>query len=75
MWLLRSYSNGFGSEGLQPQLICCASFLSIAPYFRILYLSYLKIQMAIIVYPKVQMTIVWYLDVGTSIVFLSEDKE
>jgi len=31
--------------------------------------------MAIIVYPKVQMTIIWYLDVGTSIVFLSEDKE
>jgi len=24
--LLRSYSNRFGSEGLRPQLICCAPF-------------------------------------------------
>jgi hypothetical protein len=69
--LLRSYSNRFKSKGLQPQLIHCAPFLSIAPYFRILYLSYPKIRMAIIVYPKVRMTIVWYLDVETSIVFLS----
>jgi hypothetical protein len=28
--VLRSYSNRFGSEGLRPQLICCAPFLSIA---------------------------------------------
>jgi hypothetical protein len=63
--LLRSYSNRFGSEGLRPQLIRCAPFLSTAPYFRILYLSY----------PKIQMAIVWYPDVETSIVFLSKDKE
>jgi len=56
--LLRSYSNRFGSEGLRPQLIRCAPFPSIAPYFRILYLSYLKIQMAIEAYPKVWTTIV-----------------
>jgi len=67
--------NDIRYEGLRPQLICCAPFPSIAPYFRILYLSYLKIQMAIIAYPKVWMTIVWYLDVETSIIFLSEDKE
>jgi hypothetical protein len=73
--MLRSYSKDIGSEGLQPQLICCAPFPSIAPYFRILYLLYLKIQMAIVVYLKVRMTIVWYPDVETSIVFLSEDKE
>jgi len=64
-----------GSEGLWPQLVCCAPFPSIAQYFRILYLSYPKIWMAIVAYPKVQTTIVWYPDVGTSIVFLSEDKE
>jgi hypothetical protein len=73
--LLRSYSNRFGYEGLWPQLVCCASFPSIALYFRILYLLYLKIWMAIVAYPKVRMTIVWYPDVKTSIVFLSEDKE
>jgi hypothetical protein len=73
--VLRSYSNRFRSEGLQPQLVCCAPFPSIAPYFRILYLSYPKIRMAIIAYPKVRTTIVWYLDVETSIIFLSEDKE
>jgi len=56
--LLRSYSNRFGSEGLRPQLVCCAPFPSIAQYFRILSVSYPKIQMAIIVYPKVWMTIV-----------------
>jgi hypothetical protein len=56
--LLRLYSIGFRSEGLWPQLICCASFPSIAPYFRILYLLYPKIWMAIVVYPKVQTTIV-----------------
>jgi hypothetical protein len=74
-WILRLYSQYIGSEGLRPQLVHCAPFLSIAPYFRILYLSYPKIQMAIVVYPKVQTTIVWYLGVETSIVFLSEDKE
>jgi hypothetical protein len=70
--VLRSYSNRFGSEGLWPQLVCCAPFPSIAPYFRILYLSYPKIRMAIVAYPKVRMTIVWYPDVETSIVFLSD---
>jgi len=64
-----------GSEGLRPQLVCCAPFPSIAPYFRILYLSYPKIWMAIVVYPKVQTTIIWYPDVETSIVYLSEGKE
>jgi hypothetical protein len=54
--LLRSYSRGIGSEGLWPQLVHCAPFLSIAPYFRILYISYPKIQMAKVVYPKVRMT-------------------
>jgi len=73
--VLRSYSKDIGSEGLWPQLIRCAPFPSIAPYFRILYLSYPKIQMAIVAYPKVRTTIVWYPDVETSIVFLSEDKE
>jgi hypothetical protein len=56
--LLRLYSKDIGSEGLRPQLVCCAPFPSIAPYFRILYLSYLKIWMAIVAYPKVQTTIV-----------------
>jgi len=69
--LLRSLSIGFGSEGLQPQLVHCAPFPSIAPYFRILYLLYLKIWMAIIAYPKVRTTIVWYPDVEASIVYLS----
>jgi hypothetical protein len=73
--LLRSYSKDIRSEGLRPQLVRCAPFPSIAPYFRILYLLYPKIRMAIIVYLKVQTTIVWYPDVETSIVFLSEDKE
>jgi len=83
--LLRSYSNRFGSEGLRPQLVCCAPFLSIAQYFRILSVSYPKIRMAIVAYLKVWMTIVWYPDVGTSIitypkvrisiVFLSEGKD
>jgi hypothetical protein len=54
--VLRSYSRGIGSEGLQPQLVHCAPFPSIAPYFRILYVSYPKIQMAIVAYPKVRMT-------------------
>jgi hypothetical protein len=57
-YVLRLYSNGFGSEGLWPQLVRCAPFLSIAPYFRILYLSYPKIRMAIVAYLKVQTTIV-----------------
>ncbi|KAG2116893.1 hypothetical protein BD769DRAFT_1672750 [Suillus cothurnatus] len=35
-WVLRSYSKGNGSEGLQPQLVRCAPFPSIAPYFRML---------------------------------------
>jgi hypothetical protein len=56
--LLRSNSNRFRSEGLQPQLVHCAPFLSIAQYFRILQVSYLKIRMAIIVYPKVRTTII-----------------
>jgi hypothetical protein len=56
--LLRSCSNDIRSEGLQPQLICCAPFPSIAPYFRTLYLSYPKMRMAIIAYPKVRTTIV-----------------
>jgi len=56
--LLRSYSRGIGSEGLRPQLVCCAPFPSIALYFRILYVSYPKIQMAVVVYPKVWTTIV-----------------
>jgi hypothetical protein len=73
--VLRSYSKGIGSKGLWPQLVCCAPFLSIAPYFRILYLSYPKIRMAIVAYAKVWTTIVWYPDVVTSIIFLSEDKE
>jgi hypothetical protein len=73
--LLRSYSRGIGSKGLRPQLVCCAPFLSIAPYFRLLYLSYLKIWMAMVAYPKVRMTFIWYPDVETSILFLSEDKE
>jgi hypothetical protein len=63
--MLRSCSNDIGSEGLQPQLVRCAPFLSIAPYFRILYLLYLK----------VQTTIIWYPDVGTSIIYLSEGKD
>jgi hypothetical protein len=73
--LLRSYSKGIGSEGLWPQLVRCAPFPSIAPYFRILYVSYLKIQMAIVAYPKVRTTIVGYPVIETSNVFLSEDKE
>jgi len=73
--MLRLYSKDIGSEGLRPQLVHCAPFPSIAPYFRILYLSYPKIRMAIVVYPKVRTTIVWYLDIETSIVFLSEDKD
>jgi hypothetical protein len=56
--LLRLYSIGFRSEGLRPQLIHCAPFPSLALYFRILYLSYPKIRMAIVVYPKVWTTIV-----------------
>jgi hypothetical protein len=56
--LLRSCSNDIGSEGLRPQLVCCAPFPSIAPYFRILYLSYPMIQMAIVAYLKVRTTII-----------------
>jgi len=73
--LLRSYSRGNGSEGLRPQLVCCAPFPSIAPYFRMLYISYPKIRMAIVVYPKVRTTIVWYPGREEGNVFLSEDKE
>jgi hypothetical protein len=40
-----------------------------------LYISYLKIQMAVVAYLKVQMTIVWYPVREESNVFLSEDKE
>jgi hypothetical protein len=56
--LLRSYSDDIGYEGLWPQLVCCAPFLSIAQYFRKVYVSYPKTQMAIVVYPKVQTTII-----------------
>jgi hypothetical protein len=70
--LLRSYSRGNGSEGLWPQLVCCAPFPSIAPYFRMLYVSYPKIRMAI---EKVRTTIIWYPGREESNVFLSEDKE
>jgi hypothetical protein len=56
--LLRSYSRGNGSEGLRPQLVRCAPFPSIAPYFRMLYILYPKIQMANVAYPKVRTTIV-----------------
>jgi hypothetical protein len=52
--------KGNGSEGLRPQLVRCAPFPSIALYFRMLYVSYPKIQMAIVVYPKVRTTIIWY---------------
>jgi hypothetical protein len=67
--------KGNGSEGLQPQLVCCAPFPSIAPYFRMLYVSYPKIRMAVVVYPKVRTTIVWYPGIEESNVFLSEDKD
>jgi len=67
--------KGNGSKGLWPQLVCCAPFLSIALYFRMLYISYPKIQMAIVVYPKVRTTIVWYPGREEGNVFLSEDKE
>jgi len=50
--MLRLYSKGIGSKGFWPQLVCCAPLLSIAQYFRKLYVSYLKIQMAIVVYLK-----------------------
>jgi hypothetical protein len=73
--LLRSYSRGNGSEGLRPQLVRCAPFPSIAPYFRILYVSYPKIRMAIVAYLKVRMTIIWYPGREEGNVFLSEDKE
>jgi len=63
--VLRSCSIDIRSEGLWPQLICCASFLSIALYCRVLYLSYLKIRT----------TIIWYPDVRTSIIYLSEGKD
>jgi hypothetical protein len=70
--MLRSYSNDIRSKGLQPQLIHCAPFPSIAQYFRKLYISYLKIWMVIVAYLKVWMTIVWYPKVRISIIFLSE---
>jgi hypothetical protein len=35
--VLRLCSKNIRSEGLWPQLICCAPFPSIAPYFRTLY--------------------------------------
>jgi hypothetical protein len=73
--VLRSYSRGNRSEGLRPQLIRCAPFPSIAPYFRMLYVSYLKIRMAIVAYLKVQTTIIWYPGIEESNIFLSEDKE
>jgi serine/threonine protein kinase len=75
MLLLRLYSRGNGSEGLWPQLVHCSPFPSIAPYFRMLYVSYPKIWMAIIAYPKVWMTIIWYPGREESNVFLSKDKE
>jgi hypothetical protein len=56
--LLRSYSKSIRSEGLQPQLMLCAPFPSIAQYFRKVYVSYLKIQMAIVAYPKVRISII-----------------
>jgi len=73
--VLRSYSRGNGSEGLRPQLVCCAPFPSIAPYFRMLYVSYPKIRMANVAYPKVRTTIVWYPGIEESNIFLSKDKE
>jgi hypothetical protein len=73
--VLRSYSRGNRSKGLWPQLVRCAPFLSIAPYFRMLYVLCPKIRMAVVVYPKVWTTIVWYLGIEGSSVFLSEDKE
>jgi hypothetical protein len=59
--VLRSYSKDIRSEGLQPQLVCCAPFPSITQYFRTLYLLYPKIQMAIIAYTylKVHLDIGW----------------
>jgi hypothetical protein len=60
--MLKLYSIGIGSEGLWPQLICCAPFPSTVLYFRVVYVAYLKIQM----------TIVLYLKAWTSIVLLSE---
>jgi hypothetical protein len=73
--LLRSYSNGIRSEGLQPQLVHCAPFLSIAQYLRKLYILCPKIRMAIVAYLKVWMTIIWYLKVRISIIYLSEGKD
>jgi len=67
--------KGNGSKGLRPQLVCCAPFPSIAPYFRMLYVSYAKIRMAVVAYPKIRTTIVWYPGIEESNVFLSEDKE
>jgi hypothetical protein len=67
--------KGNRSEGLQPQLVCCAPFLSIALYFRMLYVSYPKIRMAVVAYPKVRKTIVWYPGIEESNIFLSKDKE
>jgi hypothetical protein len=67
--------KGNGSKGLRPQLIRCAPFPSIAPYFRMLYVLYPKIQMAVVAYLKVRKTIVWYPGIEESNVFLSEDKE
>ncbi|KAG1839911.1 hypothetical protein DFJ58DRAFT_733127 [Suillus subalutaceus] len=32
--VLRPYSSSIGSEGLRPQLVRCAPFPSLAPYFR-----------------------------------------
>jgi len=40
-----------------------------------LYISYLKIWMAIVAYPKAWTTIVWYPGREESSIFLSEDKE
>lgn len=42
--VLRSYSRIIGSEGFWPQLVCCAPFPSIAPYFRSTEVLGLKIQ-------------------------------
>jgi len=67
--------KGNGSKGLRPQLVRCAPFPSIAPYFRMLWVSYPKIRMTIVAYLKVRTTIVWYPGVEESNVFLSEDKE
>jgi hypothetical protein len=56
------------SKGLQPQLVCCAPFPSIAQYFRKVYVLYPKIQMAKVAYPKIQMAKVAYPKVWMTII-------